>query len=230
MPEVTETDAPQSGLEGAILITTLKFLIGSIGDFSGAVTTFRAREEREAARQLILIGQRYAEEMSNDDGKDHMLAMTVMACSLMETLLMLACICYKHNVTNSDAWRNNRKAKKVRSFMDNLSHTELSTLIAIGEELLWFSPDVPEEFRKAVSPEEFESVMANVPKGSLPSEVAAKLAKEARNRLHPGYCLREKIDLSDSTMLVQGVAFAGLALASFVTMHGASAPSSTSTP
>lgn len=204
MSEAIETNGSETPLlKAAIVFTIVKFLIGSIRDFSGAVVTLREVDEREAAKQLIRLGQRYAGEMSSNDEGDQMLAMTVMACSLMETLLMLACICYKHSVTSSKAWRKNRRAKKGRSFLDTLNNTELTTLIAVAEELQWFSTDIPEEFRNAVSPEEFESVMATVPKGLLPSEAAAKLAREARNRLHPGYCLREKIDLSDSKLLTE---------------------------
>jgi hypothetical protein len=156
--------------------------------------------------------------------RDIQLAATIMACSGLETLLMLACLCYRDRVTSSKAWHKNSKTKKRYSFLQNLERTELATLISVGLELSWFSAKIPEEMVREVNPTELAEVLSFVPSGELPSLVAANFPKDSRNRLHPGYCLRNDEDFEDSKSLTRGIAFVALALTSFIKQHDIELP------
>jgi hypothetical protein len=214
---------PEHPLEGIIARSVGKFILGSLFEFSDSKLRVRDSEERGAAKMLLQIGGRYASELQENKG---VLALTIMACSLLEMLLLLACLCYKNRVMLTTGWRENRRVKKNRTFLDNLTRTELNVLVTIGEELQWFSSTIPEEFIAEVgNTVELENALRSLPGNAIAAEIAARLAKDARNLLHPGLCLRVGNDLENEEGLANGAAFAGLALVSFMKKHDFELPS-----
>lgn len=95
-----------------------------------------------AKLSLALLHQSvfYIEELSRATDGEAFFAASVMGCSVVESLLMLACIRHRNDVTMSKAWlafaRRRRKYGKL--LHELLPRTDLADLIAIGQELGWF--------------------------------------------------------------------------------------------
>jgi hypothetical protein len=225
MSEIEDVEVP-SVLQGVIARSVLKFVLVSFIEVINGKLSLRRADERQASIKLLNLGKHYFGEMTECSEHNIQLAATIMACSGLETLLMLACLCYRDRVMLSKSWRKNPKVKKHNSFLQNLERTELTTLIGIGAELDWFSADIPAEFSEKVDPAELADILTFVPSGESPSLVAATFAKDCRNRLHPGNCLRNDEDFEDSRSLTKGVAFVALALVSFFKQHDVELPSS----
>lgn len=171
---------------------------------------------------LLKLANVYFSEMSTCAQADAQLSAVVMACSGLECLLMMTCLCYKQEVAATKIWKKAAKKAKHKSFVGVLQdrNVGLSLLIDIGASLGWFSNEIPRAFASAVEPDELDSMLSLVPAGETAALVAPRLAKDMRNLLHPGACLRSGRDFESDVTLFSGVAFIGLALASFVTTHG----------
>lgn len=93
---------------------------------------------------------------------------------------------------------------------------DLGNLLELACEMDWFaSGPVPQALVDEVGRAEIDGVLALLPQGSSAMEVAASMAKDIRNYLHPARCLRCAIDMNEQ-MLEAGAAFATIALLSFI--------------
>jgi hypothetical protein len=209
-------------LEKAVEQTLIKLFIGTFIGLVEGKLALRNTEERRAMIHLMKLGKIYFTEMCQCCEANAKLSSIVMACSGLETLLILACLCYKNEVITTRVWSKVSKKVKGKSFVQTLQDRSvgIATLIEIAECLGWFSPETPSEFTESVSPQEMESFLALIPIGETASSVAPRFAKDVRNLLHPGVCLRTGRDIESDESLLAGMASMGLALACFAMRQG----------
>jgi hypothetical protein len=219
--EVAADHEGEPRLQAAFVRIYYGVITSMVFEYTSGRLALRDRAERNIVVGLFRLGAAYTEEMSKCGNVEAKLSQVSMACSLLEVLLMLSCIRFKQNVVTTKSWRNVARRAKKKTFASTLQdkNVTISSLIEIGQELGWFGNQLPVEYISDADKEEVDQFIAKVPKGVHPMSNIPTLAKDVRNMLHPGKCLRENLDPSDPDTLETGIAYMGLTLAAYILRH-----------
>jgi hypothetical protein len=181
---------------------------------SGFVAREGLEEEADASRQALTNTRQLIDEWVRCVNADSRLAATILGCAGLEGLLILGCLGRKEHVLTSRAWH--RHAKKTRSYVGNVSHTDLGVLVAIGTELQWFKLEtVPDIVMSLLPGIDLKELTRLLNEASSASSLFPAYARIIRNHLHVGKCLRTKANL-DTAFSDAGFATSTLAIMSFL--------------
>jgi hypothetical protein len=159
---------------------------------------------------LYEVAHRYLDEMIRCNANEAHTASGIVGCSMVEAVLMLACVRDRDSVLHTAGWKIFAKKEKRRGdrFSELLPWIDFGHLMAIGKELGWFSADqsVTERFLHHYSID--DEILKDIPKLlSSPWDAATQL-HELRNYLHPGKCLRHRVNFDEKTAkLSAGLAY-----------------------
>ena len=188
--------------------------------------TFRAgRElEGEAAQRLLTIFRQFFEECSVCLEKGASFAGIVMGGSALEALLMLASIAYKNDVIDSETWQRHSRRRKNKTFLESLTHCDLSELTAIGLELKWFGlTRIPKFFPEHLPGVDFSPLNDLIAGKNTVSMIAPVMVRLSRNYLHPGKMLRDNVVVEENDKRL-AIFFLLFAIFSFLEQHSATPP------
>ena len=143
---------------------------------------------------LIQSAGAYLEEMSRSLAGEAYFAGSVIGCSALEALLMMACLRDREAALQTKTWRSfaKRNRKRGKLFVELLPWVEIGTLLAIGEELDWFRDDDRVQ-RIFAELEYWEEALTEQPGLATKPLEAARQLIESRNLLHPGRIFRSKV-------------------------------------
>lgn len=150
---------------------------------------------------LYQLAHRYLDETIRCNDNEAYFAGGIVGCSMVETILMLACVRDRDVVLQTQAWKAFAKKERRRgqSFSELIPWIDFGKLIIIGKELGWFSAhrETTENFLAAYAPStDVDDVLKECPEMVMSPLDAVTRVHELRNFLHPGKCLRQntKID------------------------------------
>ena len=144
----------------------------------------------------------------------------IAGCSMVEAILMLACVRDRDMVFQTDAWKAfaRKERRRGRTFSELIPWIDFGNLIPIGKELGWFSPDreTTEAFfaayRAAYGEDAgVDEILEECPDLMVSPLEAVIRVHELRNFLHPGKCLRQGMKIEEKmAMLTLGLVYISL--------------------
>lgn len=186
-----------------LFIGRLQKLVDSIYEEAGSGWKIRsgAEEMADAALQAITRTRQLLQELQLCIKVDATFAGTVIGCSTLEGLLIVACLGRKSQVVTTKAWHN--FAKRKHTFVQNIGRIDLGILLSVATELGWFAKNiVPDDLidyllRSAPgAAENFKRARNELSEsGGSGGDIVAVTAKSLRNFLHVGKCIRERISV-----------------------------------
>jgi hypothetical protein len=171
-------------------------------------------DEAEAAVLMLTLTKQYLLEMGRCHQSGAQFAATVMGCSALEAMLMLSCLGFKDSVVTSTTWH--KHAKKTKTFVQNVSHADLDLLVGLGAELKWFPLGMSSKVIQSFPGVDMKKLDEALRSSGLGHQLTAVIARQLRNHLHPGLCLRENVQINEDTGRV-GVLLALISILSYLT-------------
>jgi len=157
------------------------------------------REEMEAALDALSVALTYFDDAQSCLNASAFIAGGIVGAATLEALLMALLVLRKDEVIASRVYLHKTSNGK-RTLLEFLRHADLGGLIEIAQELDWFHCDgIPMSFEA-----QFLSQMVPTARAGLIKHLenikdlgleAARTAKHFRNLVHPGRCIRDKVDL-----------------------------------
>ncbi len=151
-----------------------------------------------------LAHQYQTEAVRCSDNKAYFAA-GIAGCSMVEAILMLACVRDRDLVFQTQAWKAfaRKERRRGRTFSELIPWIDFGNLIPIGKELGWFSPhrEATENFfaayRAAHGDSDIDEVLEECPGLMVSPLEAVTNVHELRNCLHPGKCLRQGMKIEE---------------------------------
>ena len=176
-------------------------LLSDIWDFVSSRTLFapNAGERFLRTMQLTKTSADYFSEMQRCTLGEAWFSAAIIGCSVVESVLMIACMRNNGEVTKTASWKRfaASKKKKGKLFRDLALWLDFGSMISIGKELGWFPEGEDFSINFINSYGAMEEVMAECPQMILSPAQAILNVHEMRNRLHPGKCIRDKFVSND---------------------------------
>lgn len=197
----------------------VRLMIGLWAPFSMFPLTASGMERYKITRNLYELGRQYLDEASRCSANNAFFAAGIAGCSMVEAILMLACVRDRDMVFQTHAWKAFAKKKKKRgsTLSDLLPWIDFGNLISIGKELDWFSPhkETTENFFAAYrlddNDTEVDDMLEELPEMMVSPLEAVNRVHELRNFLHPGKCIRQGVKIEEKmAKLTLGLAYMSL--------------------
>lgn len=199
----SEREAPVSQFENLeTFISTFELVLAQFRA-TPAVATPEAHQQLSAMLRLSKLTLFYFKETTICLSASAFFAANVMGAAGLESLFLVMCLAQKDAVLRASTWKRFSKGK-TGSFLTALGKMNLDKLIELGDEMNWFPKNgIPESFKRNME-QHFGSRITQEMVALLPGVdnlpvIAGSISRESRNYLHPEKCLREEIDLTQTS-------------------------------